>query len=311
MYLKTIILFFVSIICADHCLAQDNSLKVNYEVRNDRSVQLNFEKDDPGTHTVVLTFSTLINSSGPDRRVLTASGRSGRLETLTPSNKDQNITFSYSYSYIRGKLKPRVNNDMVYLLPYKKGKKTKAYESSYVNAMYFGNTTPDDWKAYHFYTDAEDTVTAIRKGIVVDIKNMYETASPGEVAYKSSLNEMTIEHPDGTLATYRGFKKGSFMVEVGQTVLPGTALGINSKYSSTRGYNISLIIIYLKSADLEGSRNKTLATTKSLYGFVTPHFCTAQDPSLVLTSGQEYASADIPEIMKKELTKREIKLLGN
>ncbi len=302
----SLLLLFV----ATFAFAQDDALKVNYYVNPNRNVELSYEKADPGTYTVVLDFTTLVNSSGSERRILTASGRAGRLETLTPTNKDQSITFSYKYSYIRGKLKPKINNDIIYVLPYRKGAKTKAYESTFVNATYFGNTTPDDWKAYHFYTDTEDTIAAVRKGTVVNIKDTYDTDKPNEVAYKSSLNEIMIEHGDGTLATYRGFKKGSFKVSVGQVVFPGMALGLNSKYTESRPYAVYLIITYLKSADLEGARGQSLATTKSLYGLITPNFYIDQNPKgAVLRSGQQYEVESTPEIVTKEMTKREIKQL--
>ncbi len=293
-----------------YTFAQDDALRVNYQVNPNRNVELSYEKADLGTYTVVLDFTTLVNSSGSERRILTASGKMGRLETLTPTNKDQGITFSYKYSYIRGKLKPKINNDIVYVLPYRKGAKTKVSEAAFVNATYFGNTTPEDWKAYYFYTDTEDTIAAVRKGTVVDIKDTYDTDKPAEVAYKSSLNEIIIEHSDGTLATYRGFKKGSFKVSVGQVVFPGTALGLNSKYSESRPYGVYLIVTYLRSADLEGARGQSLATTKSLYGFITPNFYIDQNPKgAVLRSGQQYEVESTPEIVTKEMTKREIKQL--
>lgn len=303
-------LFFIAFISINTTMAQEGQLRLSYQAMPDKSVDFNFEKFDPGAFTVVLTLTNLTNSSAYERREFTAKGYAGNLTSLTPLNKEQRIGFSYKYSYIRGKLQPRYDAGFVYLLPYKKGNKVRATESTFLGATYFGNTTPDDWKAYRFYTPGEDTVTAIRKGIVVLVKDLYETDNLENVAYKSTQNELIIEHADGTLATYKGFKKGSFTVKLGQTVFPGTALGVNSKYSSDGKYNISLMVTYLKSADFESKQGQTLRTSKSLYGFITPHFCTTESADMVLTTQTDYVAADAPEIVKKELTKKEIKLLG-
>lgn len=312
MNIKTQLFLLLALCCITvKTSAQENPVKVSYQVNPDKSVAFNYEKTDPGTYTVVMMYSNVTNATTSNVEEFTAKGTSGQLTSLRPLNKEQGIGFSYKYSYIRGKLNPKYDAGFIYLLPCKKGRKVKATESGYVNAKYFGSTTPEDWKSYRFYTLTEDTVTAVRKGMVVSVKDLYETDNPGNLAYKSNQNELIIEHADGTFATYRGFKKGSFTVKVGQTVFPGSVLGVNTKYSNdVMFYNISLMITYLKSSDFESQRGQTMATSKSLYGFITPHFYTAQNADMVLIPQTEYEAADAPEVVKKELTKREIKLLG-
>ncbi|RYE58633.1 MAG: hypothetical protein EOP48_03125, partial [Sphingobacteriales bacterium] len=170
--------------------------------------------------------------------------------------------------------------------------------------------TPEDWKSYRFYTTEQDTVTAIRKGVVVEIKDLYETTEGDGVAYTSKTNELIIEHGDGTLATYRGFKKGSFKVKIGQTVFPGTSLGVNSKYDKNGRYNVSVMITYLKSADFE-NKSTSLSKSKSFYGFITPHFMTEVSPNEVLASQKTYQATSTPDVVQKEMSKKEIKLLAN
>ncbi|QJD96717.1 M23 family metallopeptidase [Mucilaginibacter robiniae] len=302
-------LAFLSALISLKSIAQESTLKISYKVNDNRSVDFTYNKTDLGTFTVVLNFSNLSNTlTSSGEQTLNVKGYSGNLFTLTPSNKDQGIGFSYNYSYIRGKLKPKYDTDFIYLLPFKGGTHVQAFESNFVNAMYFGNTTPDDWKFYRFNTNHEDTVTAVRKGMVVSVKDIYESNEKVDLAYKSTLNEVVIEHADGTLATYQGFKKGSIVVREGQIVYPGTLLGIDSKYSVNGQYNIALCITYLKSADFESNRNKTLQTTKSLYGFVTPKFYTNENANLVLVPQQYYTAGSTPEILKKELTKKELKI---
>jgi len=279
--------------------AQEQQVNITYKINTDKSVDFSYEKPDPGTYTVMLKFNNLTNSTGQSEQVFNIKGYSGNFLTLRPQNKEQGIGFSYRYSYIRGRLDPKYNAGFVYLLPYKKGSKVTATETVWIGSKYFGKTSPEDWKAYRFYTNNEDTVTAIRKGVVVEIKDLYDTEKMDGVEFTNNANKIVIEHPDGTLATYTDFKKGTIMVKLGQTVFPETALGINSKVNGRGRFNISLSIIYLKTSDLE--------STNSLYGFVTPHFDTSDSGDTILITQKEYTAADTPEIIGKELSKKELK----
>lgn len=285
--------------------AQESTVKLNHTVNPDKSVDLEYRKEDPGTYSLMLRFPQLSNSYFSDSQVFSVVGNSGRLLKLSPTNKEQGIGFSYSYSFIRGKLNPKYNADFVYLLPYKNGTLVRVNEMGYVGSRYFGKTAPEDWKVYSFATEKEDSVTAVRKGVVVEIKDLYENNESSKFEYTSKVNELTVEHADGTLAIYKSFKKGSFAVKVGQTVYPGTVLGINSKYGENRQYYVSLYITYLKSMDFESARNSQ--NPKSLYGFLTPHFYTASDPFAILVPKKEYTVENTPEIVKKEFSKKELK----
>lgn len=286
--------------------AQESTLKVSHRVNSDKSIDFDYEKTDPGTYTVLMKFNELSNSSTNRDLQITAKYYSGRLTSLRPDNKDLGIGFSYSTTYIRGKLNPKYNPNFLYLLPYKKNTKVKASESYYVNSVYFGSTEPEDWKAYRFFSVNQDTVTAIRKGIVVELKDLYDTDESGGITYTSKTNDLIIEHTDGTLAVYRGFKKGSISLKIGQTVLPGAPLGINTRSNGNKLYGISIMVYYLKSADFESAKNKNLSNTKSLYGFITPHFSTTENADVILVPNQEYTSSGNYEVFKKELSKKEM-----
>lgn len=286
--------------------AQEKELTISSKRNEDKSITLTAEKNNPGTYTVVLDFRELTNSSSVGDPVYKVKHLSDNFLTLTPDNKNQGITYSYSYSYIRGELNPKFNPLFLYALPYGKEKKIRAVESGFLNATYFGATAPEDWKAYRFYTEEADTVTAIRKGIVVNVADIHD-ADTKDIKYTSKVNTVIIEHADGTLATYKGFKKGIFVKE-GQTVFPGMALGINN--ITNERYGISLIITYLKSANFGSKKNTDPKASKSLYGFITPYFCTTENANGILTSQKYYSSAITPEIIQKEMTKKEIKNLG-
>lgn len=286
--------------------AQESPIKITRKVAEDRSVDLDYEKEDPGTYTVVLKFSNLINASVMDDVAYTVKDYSGTITTLTPISQGQHVSFVFSYTYIRGKLNPKYDANFSYIFPHKKWTKIRVAESGFANARYFGSTTPDDWKVYRFYTDAESEVTAVRKGVVVYIKDLYEV-NP-DVVYTDKINALTIEHADGTLATYRGLKKGTVAVKAGQTVFPGTVLGTNSAYGGGDKHNVSIMITYLKSSDIGSARGQGIKNNKSLYGFITPKFFTAGNPLTDLVAKQIYVAEDVPqEIVKKEMTKKELK----
>ncbi|GAB1463953.1 hypothetical protein [Pedobacter sp.] len=285
--------------------AQEKEFNVSSKRNEDKSITLTAEKTSPGTYTVVLNFRELDNTSLNGDPIYEVRHNNDNFLTLTPINKEQNIGYSFSYSYIRGKLNPKYSPLFLYALPYANGKKVRAVESSFLNATYFGSTTPEDWKAYRFYTENADTVTAIRKGTVVNVLDLYDEDTK-DLKYTSKVNTVIIEHPDGTLATYKGFKKGIFVKE-GQTVFPGNALGINN--ITNERYGISLIITYLKSAEI-GAAKKNPKDSKSLYGFITPYFCTTDNANGILTNQKYYTSSITPELIQKEMTKKEIKNWG-
>ncbi|TCC98765.1 peptidoglycan DD-metalloendopeptidase family protein [Pedobacter hiemivivus] len=288
--------------------AQDSPIKISSKINTDRSVDISFEKQDPGTYTVLVNFGDLTNADGSNEQDVTIKGYSGNLLTLKPRNAEQGIGYSYTSTYIRGKFEPKYDVNFIYVLPYKSGTKIRIAEAEFVGAKYFGNTTPADWKVYNFYSKVQDTVTAVRKGVVVDIKDLHESENSGNLVYSSKSNSMIIEHADGTLATYKGFKKGSFVVEVGQTVFPGTVLGLNAKTNPKSDFHISLMLSYLKSKEID--RTRTLQNSKSLYGFITPRFSTQEDPNVILEARKTYIAALPVEVLKKELTKKELKKQG-
>lgn len=297
-------LFFYFIITTIY--AQEDKLTVNTKINEDKSVSFTAEFTSPGTYTVILNFKELSNSNNVGDNTYKVKYNGQSFLTLKPSNKDQGIGYSFSYSYIRGELNPKYDKEFIYTLPYTTGKKVRVGESSFVNATYFGTTTPPDWKVYRFFTSQSDTVTAIRKGIVVSIKDIYDMDESGKQTYTSQVNEVIIEHADGSLATYRGFRKGLY-VKLAQVVFPGSPIGLSSNNSGNGQFNISLMLTHLKSVDF--AKKQEIKESKSMYGFITPYFYNLVNGKEILINNQNYFVVNSPEILQKEMTKKELKNL--
>lgn len=304
MKFKTIVLGSVYLAISSFAFAQESKLNVTSKRNDDKSVDLHFEKDDPGTMTVNLKFKTISNSSVPTN-IYRAEGYSGTLLTLRPMNKDSGIDLSYSYRYIKGRLMPKFEKTFVYALPFRAGTEVYAREAGFLSARYFGNTTPDDWKVYHFHTTDQQEVTASRKGVVVEIVDRHEDVMLQDKEYSSSTNSITIEHKDGTLLKYDGLSKGSIQVELGATVFPGQVIGSNVKRGNL-GYLLSFTLMYLKSADLDANEGKNITNSTSFYGFITPLFDIGSEAA-ILTKDKKYTASISPDLMTKEMSKKEIK----
>lgn len=302
---KYVILSLLLILSQEQALlAQERALVVQSKRNADKSVELTYDKKDPGTFTIQFIFKELDNAS-MTKTVYSVKDYSGVVTTLKPLNKDKSIAYSYTYSSIRGKLNPKVNNEIIYSLPYSAGVRVSSVEANFLNATYFGNNTPDDWKAYSMTTDKQEVVTAARKGLVVQVDDLYEDSSQEGISYSNKRNTVIIEHEDGTLAYYAGLSKGSFQVKVGETVFPGSQLAKNTQKDGGK-YGMTFMITYLKVADMEMNKGKNLSTTKSYYGFVTPQFLLQGQRGTLKNRVQELAEIN-ESIIAQELSKRELK----
>ncbi|MCA5005472.1 M23 family metallopeptidase [Sphingobacterium bovistauri] len=283
--------------------AQEGKIEIAADVQSDKSVEFNFTKSDPGTFTVQTKFKTLSNAS-ESGSTYQARGYSGVLLTLQPINKEQSVSYSYSYRCIRGKLLPKVNFEFIYALPHNDNVEVHVGEASYLSAKYFGNVEPKDWKSYYLYTEAEESVLASRKGLVVEVIDGNEDFTD-DVTFKSKNNKIIIEHEDGTLASYGALKNGSIKVKAGDTVFPKDELAKNSKRGDQR-YSFAFSIMYLKAADLFVNEGKNISNDQSLYGFVTPKFLTATG-GVILDNHSKHPAVWNEEVIVKEMSKKELK----
>lgn len=287
--------------------AQNYSLQITSELKEDKSVDFLFEKNNFGSFFLNLTFNQLENAPPASFKGTLVSTK-GKLLNIRPINPDRPIGFSYSYTFIRGQLNPKFDAGFVYLLPVSKGKSVKVQHHINLNARYFGSVEPKNWISFQFNVDAGDTVFSARKGLVVEIKDSFDPDPSASVSFSSKSNFILIEHDDGTLARYDVLKKGSRMVMPGQIVYPHTPLALAGTYDEESNTQIRFLVYYLIEENLEKPEKSGLASRKNFYAFINPVFHTGRGDSC-LRAQQNYTADYKDEHITIELGKREKKKL--
>ena len=294
--MKTNYLIILFTLFSHFSFCQTRDLEVTFKQNDDNTVDFYYSKTEYGTYTVQVTFNRLENAY-TQKFVGTAKSKTGKLFTLKPINPKNGISFSYKYIYGLGEINPKINKSFVYLLPFKKGVELEMHLANNVYNTLFKTENPKNWTAFVFNIEVLDTVVSIRKGLVINIKDQFETDTISD--FNSNKNKITIEHPDGTFATYSGFAKNGIFVKPGQTVYPHTDLGILQSDGKFKRYFLYLTLYYLSDEFVDGKSPAKLT-------YINPLFY-SQEATEHLVIHKKYTSNITDEILFKEMTKRERK----
>ena len=297
-----LLLIFIPLIS----FGQTNIIDVDYVINNDNSVSFNYKKNVVGSYLVILEFSNLSNTRAQRRVSKILKNNSGSLFLkLKPINDENSIGFQYQTMYFKGSVNSKVNEDYPYILPFNKGDKITPRDLYSIENRYLNEEVPEGWKSYSFTFNEKKEVKAIRKGIVIEIKDTYTPDYSIEASFYSEQNSISIEHIDGTVATYKGFDKNTIHLKEGETVYPQTTLGQLVKYDKRDIYRLYLTLYSYTTKD-----NISLFSLNSSddYGitYLTPKF--------YVRNSQEILKDNIPYIVDfdektqfKEMRKKEIK----
>ena len=297
-----LLLLFIPLIS----FGQTNIIDVDYVINNDNSVSFNYKKNVVGSYLVILEFSNLSNTRAQRRVSKILKNNSGSLFLkLKPINDENSIGFQYRTMYFKGSVNSKVNEDYPYILPFNKGDKITPRDLYSIENRYLNEEVPEGWKSYSFTFNEKKEVKAIRKGIVIEIKDTYTPDYSIEASFYSEQNSISIEHIDGTVATYKGFDKNTIQLKEGETVYPQTTLGQLVKYDKREIYRLYLTLYSYTTKD-----NISLFSLNSSddYGitYLTPKF--------YVRNSQEILKDNIPYIVDfdektqfKEMRKKEIK----
>ncbi|MDX8339188.1 M23 family metallopeptidase [Draconibacterium sp. IB214405] len=286
--------------------SQERVIQVTSERNEDKSMSFSCAKNEFGTYYLELWFTDLENAY--------SSGYKGNIDVanrdflqVKPINNNRPINCTYRTWYIRGELDPKFDPAFSYLLPLSCGKPVKVRFMSYLNSKYFGAESPKNWHAYQFVANPGDTVYSARKGTVVKIEDDNEYKTDFTVLYQSTINKITIEHPDGTLAEYSGFKGNEIWVKEGETVYPHSPLGVLAQYDKETA-QLRFKIFYLDEIPVSKNRQDKLNDKFQYYSYVEPHFLT-ESGMQSLENGESYTGLVNEEIILKEFSKKELRQL--
>ncbi|MGB5982228.1 MAG: M23 family metallopeptidase [Nonlabens sp.] len=150
--------------------------------------------------------------------------------------------------------------DFPYELPFPKKKKYKIIQG--FNGTFTHNKASSRY-AVDFKIAVGDTISAARPGIVINTKDQFK--EHGGKSFRNKANQIIIYHDDGTMAFYVHFDYEGVLVELGDRVEAGQAIGISgwTGYSTTphlhfvvRNFNTSIPIRFRKGRKLGRKKGK-------------------------------------------------------
>ena len=301
--MKNLIIFILLIQFLESNAQQ--KIEINYVENQDNSVSFNYKKNVSGSYLVVLDFSNLSNTREQRRINKIVQNKSGSILKLKPINKENRIGFNYKYIYYRGNINSKINKEYPYILPFKKEEKVVPRELYSLENKYLNEKTPKGWKSYSFTFNEPKKIMAIRKGKVIEVKDIYNPDNNLEISYYSQQNLISIEHKDGSVATYKGFEKSKILVNEGETVYPQTILGEITKFDKRNIYRL-----YLSLYSYTTKKNISLSTIKSSddyeITYLTPKFFTKNSLNKLIDLKQYIVDYD-EKTLFKEMRKKEIK----
>jgi len=283
--------------------AQSPALKITELNNSDNTVELIYEKGNPGKYYIGLEFANATNCNVSNYNTV-ISDPAGSIMKIEPIDPAQKVSFSMKYYSILGELNPKVDSLFRYVLPFKYRKKINVLETRNVGEKYFEKANASNWKSYAVQTETPDTVYSMRKGVVVFVKDEYKDNSVLDALYTTRRNQVIVEHADGTYASYKGFKNNEIFVKVGQTVYPQSELGVIEKYDKTH-YRLDFNVYYLTNSH---TKPQNLSARDVTYKFLEPVFY-ADEGEIRLYSSKEYTVSINKAILTKEFTASDMEKL--
>jgi len=148
---------------------------------------------------------------------------------ISASDPNKPCKWQYDYHWVKGRMDARHDDKTRYRLPFRKD------EAHQVCQGYNGRLSHrgEDRYAVDFAMPEGTTVCAAREGVVIDLRESSKTGGPNR-KYRSLSNYVSIVHPDGTVAEYDHLKYDGVLVNIGDRVTAGQAIGLsgNTGYST-------------------------------------------------------------------------------
>jgi len=303
---KTSILTFV-LLCLVTLIHGQNEIEIESEYNKQRKVyEIIATNRTSSSYVVEITFTELKNLTCRDgNRSFYKTVFPGRHVITTLKRKDENGATKFNFNSWKypGKYKPKVKFDHPYLIPLQDQKSTKVRELTYLFDTYGTIDPPKNWYGLVMETTAGDTIYASRKGTVVVVKQNQNSIYDG-LLYSSEYNGVTIEHKDGTFGDYHLFQDNGIFVEEGQVVMAGAPIGIigGDSYASGSHLRFSVRYFHKHAKIIDGE----ISDNFFYWAYVPMNFYTNQGQKK-LEVGSSYKAIHSPEIIMKEMSKKEKK----
>lgn len=277
-------------------IAQNQKIFITRNTKDDNSVEFGYLKKVPGNYFIEFELEKIENvadiSAFQKAYNIDMNSESGVLFTLHPINPQKDILCSYAYSYNKGFIRPAVDSTVVYVLPFKQNKKINVKEGSRFNIP------AEIWKNYIVYSSTKDTVFAMRKGVVSEIKKVTTKDKKNTIL----RTEIIVDHADGTFASYIGLDDNLLSVKLNETVYPGKMLGMvddNFDNDQTRSFKFNIYFYSNEEIqDLEGKKIKIIERS------VVPKFLTANGIQK-LQNNSDYIVKYSNDILSQEMNEQE------
>ena len=105
----------------------------------------------------------------------------------------------------------------------------------------FSHREPNSLHALDFTVDEGTTVVAARAGIVLDFRSDSDTGC-GDISCINDANLISIDHGDGTIATYAHLKQNGVLVDRFEVVAAGQPIGLSGNTGFSTGPHLHFAI---------------------------------------------------------------------
>ncbi|MFH6971331.1 hypothetical protein [Flavobacterium petrolei] len=92
-----------------------------------------------------------------------------------------------------------------------------------------------------------------------------------------------MEHEDGTIEIYNGFKKNLIFVKLGQTVYPQTELGVIEEFNPGV-YRADFFVFYWSDKEINTASKQFFQNYLSKYTYLAPYFVTESGVAQIVSN---------------------------
>ena len=242
---KLVILFLFTF--TGYLAASDESVKIKARQAGEYVV-VDGINDNPFSITVSYSASYTNLTSDKKLPLLFVLKPFAKEEILKFHIDKSSFSFKANYKWTIGSKDAKHDKNYIYRLPYKLSTKQMVSQGFNGKFSHHGQSQ----YAVDFNMKEGTGVYAAREGIVVKTRSDSNRGGASR-SFDKHANYVTIEHDDGTLATYSHLKQNGVAVKVGESVTKGELLGYSGKTGYAQGPHLHFIVY--KATDGKGRKS--------------------------------------------------------